>query len=133
MWAVELKAMTIRVVDGKVVLTPGFERRRFFNWHTSFFEPLVECIGIWRVEFDVRRSIFQQAQAPVANGEQGEGARPMYQDLHSWNLCCKTPMSARRRQRVTSFLPAKWSVCWCGVDRWLAWSRYPFSSFTSLE
>jgi len=89
MRAVKLKAMAIRVVDGKVVLTPGFERRRIFNWHASFFEPLVECIGIWRVEFDMRRPVFQQAQAPVANGEQGECARPMYQDLRSWNLCIK--------------------------------------------
>jgi len=89
MRAVKLKAMAIRVVDGKVVLTPGFERRRIFNWHASFFEPLVECIGIWRVEFDMRRPVSQQAQAPVTNGEQCECARPMYQDPHFWNLCIK--------------------------------------------
>jgi hypothetical protein len=87
--AVELKAMTIWVVESKIIFAPGFECRWFLYWQTSFFELLLEDIRINRIKFEMCRPIFQQAQASVANGEQGEYARPMYQDLHPWKLGVK--------------------------------------------
>lgn len=56
--AVEFEAMAVGVVDGEVVLAPGFEGGRFFNWEADCFELLVEGIGVWCVEFDVCRAVF---------------------------------------------------------------------------